>query len=86
MDAVVETVREKYGDEAAERLAEALKSSGGMPTSQQSSLDTRVVLAILASCALLIGKDPATVDIEDIAEVAFSLSNRMLDPAGNVKD
>lgn len=86
MDAVVDVVREKYGDEAAERLAEALKSSGGTPISPQSSLDTRVVLAILASCALLIGKDPATVDVEDIAEVAFSLSNRMLDPYGKTKE
>lgn len=86
MDVVVDVVREKYGEEAAERLAEALKSSGGMPTSPQSSLDTRVVLAILASCALLIGKDPATVDIEDIAEVAFSLSNRMLNSYGKIKE
>ena len=86
MDEVLEVVREKYGEEAAERLAEALKSSGGMPTSHQFNLDTRVVLAILASCALLIGKDPATVDVEDIAQTAFSLSNRMLSPSGEVSE
>lgn len=83
---LTEKVRDKYGDEVARKLTDLLKSSGGMSASQQLSIDAKTVFVILASCALLIGKDPADVDVIQIAQTAFSLSNRLFNPVGSLNE
>lgn len=82
---VVQKVREKYGDEVAEKLIEKLNSSGGMPTPSQSiNIDMKTVFVVLATCALLVGKKPYEVDTEELVQTAFRLAERLFNPTGEL--
>lgn len=84
MEEIIDQIKEKYGEEAAAKLVAALKSSGGMSQPLNVNIDVQTVFVVLATCSLLVGKDPADIDTNEIAGTAFSLANRLFNPNGEL--